>query len=240
VLLQLYFLSSGKSRVRIDFSKLRVIPELMGRMLSLSFGGMVQYFVGVASWIALVRMNATFGTTAVAGYTIALRVIMFALLPSWGVASAAATMVGQSLGAKKPDRAEQAVWKSGLYNMGLLSALGVVFIASARPVAHIFTDDEAVADMAVLTLRTVACGYPFYAWGMVITQAFNGAGDTRTPTLLNLVCFWGWQIPLAALLAFTFGWGPFGIFIAISVAQSTLAPLSVIWFRKGRWKGAEV
>ena len=104
----------------------------------------------------------------------------------------------------------------------------------------IFTDDEAVADMAVLTLRTVACGYPFYAWGMVITQAFNGAGDTRTPTLLNLVCFWGWQIPLAALLAFTFGWGPFGIFIAISVAQSTLAPLSVIWFRKGRWKGAQV
>jgi Na+-driven multidrug efflux pump len=185
-------------------------------------------------------MTAVFGSAAIAGYTLAMRIIMFALLPSWGMGSAAATLVGQNLGAGKPDRAEKSVWCAGLYNMLFLGLVAVVFIGMARPIVRIFTQEEAVVAMAAVTLRTVAYGYVFYAWGMVIAQAFNGAGDTVTPTILNLLCFWAWQIPLAWFLAFKTGLGTKGIFVAIAVAQSTLAVAAVTAFRRGTWKRQRV
>jgi putative MATE family efflux protein len=236
VLLQLYFLAGGKSRVTVIAHKIKPSLSLMLQLLRLSVGGTFQYLVGASSWIFLVRMNASFGSAAIAGYTLALRVIMFALLPSWGMASAAATLVGQNLGAGKPDRAEQSVWRAGLYNMYFLGIVAVTFVTFARQIVEIFTTDPQVVPMAASTLRIVAYGYVFYAWGMVISQSFNGAGDTNTPTILNLICFWAWQIPLAWFLAFKAGMGPDGIFTAIAVAQSTLAVASILVFRRGTWK----
>ncbi len=240
VLLQLWFLSRGKSRVVVHLKQIRLLPGLMLQLMRLSAGGTFQYLVGAASWIFMVRMTAVFGSAAIAGYTLALRIIMFALLPSWGMANAAATLVGQNLGAGKPDRAEKSVWRAGFYNMIFLGLVAVVFIGMARPIVRIFTQEEAVVAMAAVTLRTVAYGYVFYAWGMVIAQAFNGAGDTVTPTILNLLCFWAWQIPLAWFLAFRTGMGTTGIFAAIAVAQATLAVAGVIAFRRGTWKRQRV
>jgi Na+-driven multidrug efflux pump len=201
---------------------------------------MFQYLVAMASWIVMVRMCAVFGSAAIAGYTLALRIILFALLPSWGMANAAATLVGQNLGARKPERAEKSVWLAGFYNMIFLGLVAVVFIAFADPLVRIFTSDADVVSMAATTLRTVAYGYIFYAWGMVMGQAFNGAGDTNTPTMLNLLCFWAFQIPLAWLLAFRAGLGTRGIFMAIPMAQSALAVAGVLLFRRGKWKGSTV
>ncbi len=236
VLLQLYFLAGGKSRVTVIAHKINPSISLMLQLLRLSGGGTFQYLVGASSWIFLVRMNASFGSAAIAGYTLALRVIMFALLPSWGMASAAATLVGQNLGAGKPDRAEQSVWRAGFYNMYFLGIVAITFVTFARQIVGIFTTDPQIVPMASSTLRIVAYGYVFYAWGMVISQSFNGAGDTTTPTILNLICFWAWQIPLAWFLAFKAGMGPDGIFTAIAVAQSTLAVASIFVFRRGTWK----
>jgi Na+-driven multidrug efflux pump len=171
---------------------------------------------------------------------LALRIILFALLPSWGMANAGATLVGQNLGAGKPDRAEKSVWLAGFYNMIFLGLIAVFFIGFAGPLVRIFSTDADVVSMASTTLRTIAYGYIFYAWGMVIAQAFNGAGDTKTPTMLNVLCFWVLQIPLAWLLAFRIGLGPNGIFIAIAIAQSALAVAGVLMFRRGKWKGATV
>jgi len=240
VLLQLWFLSSGKSRVVVQWHQIRLIPALMLKLVRLSLGGMFQYLVAMASWIVMVRMCAVFGSVAIAGYTLALRIILFALLPSWGMANAAATLVGQNLGAHRPDRAEKSVWLAGFYNMIFLGLVAVVFIGFAGPLVRIFTSDPAVVSMASTTLRTVAYGYIFYAWGMVMGQAFNGAGDTNTPTTLNVLCFWVLQIPLAWLLAFRMGWGVNGIFIAIPVAQSALAVAGMLMFRRGKWKGSVV
>jgi len=240
VLLQLWFLSSGKSRVVVHWHRIRLIPSLMIRLVRLSLGGMFQYLVSVASWIVLVRMCAVFGSVAIAGYTLALRIILFALLPSWGMANAGATLVGQNLGAGKPERAEKSVWLAGFYNMIFLGLIAVVFIGFAGPLVRIFSSDPDVVFMASTTLRTIAYGYIFYAWGMVIAQAFNGAGDTKTPTMLNVLCFWVLQIPLAWLLAFRIGLGPNGIFIAIAIAQSALAVAGVLMFRRGKWKGSMV
>jgi putative MATE family efflux protein len=236
VLLQLWFLSSGRSRVVVPWYKIRLIPALMLRLVRLSLGGMFQYLVAMASWLVMVRMCAAFGSAAIAGYTLAVRIFMFALLPSWGMANAAATLVGQNLGARQPDRAEKSVWIAGFYNMVFLGLVAVVFIAFAGPLVRIFNTDPDLVTMASRTLRTVAYGYIFYAWGMVMGQAFNGAGDTNTPTLLNLLCFWVLQIPLAWLLAFRLGFGVNGIFMAIPVAQSTLAVAAVLLFRRGTWK----
>lgn len=208
----------------------------MRTLIALSGSGMLQTFIGMASWIGLVRILSSFGSVALAGYTIGVRIILFALLPSWGLSNAAATMVGQALGAGKPDRAEAAVWTAGRYNMVFLGVVGVGFVLLARPLVALFTADPGVGPVAVDCLRIVSCGFLFYAFGMVITQSFNGAGDTRTPTLINLVCFWLWEIPLAYGLAILAGWGPRGVFVAITVAFSTLALVSAALFRRGRWK----
>jgi Na+-driven multidrug efflux pump len=187
-----------------------------------------------------VRILSTFGASVLAGYTIAIRILVFALLPSWGMANAAATMVGQSLGAGKPERAEKSVWIAGFYNMIFLGSVGVLFEVLTRPLVGLFTADPAVASVAVECLRTVAAGFLFYAYGMVLVQAFNGAGDTFTPTVINLVCFWLWEIPLAYVLAKRVGLGPPGVFRAIAIAFSTVAVVGAIAFKRGRWKRKKV
>jgi Na+-driven multidrug efflux pump len=209
-------------------------------MIRLSGSGTFQILVGSASWIGLVRVISTFGSTALAGYTIGMRIVIFALLPSWGLSNAAATMVGQALGAHKPERAERAVWIAGKYNLWFLGGVGVIFVALAGPIVSIFTSDPAVAAYATGCLRIVALGFPFYAYGMVLTSAFNGAGDTWTPTWINLVVFWMWEVPIAYVLAITLDQGPRGAYISIMLAYSTLALVSAWLFRKGRWKKRKV
>ena len=182
------------------------------------------------------RTISSFGTDVVAGYIVGIRVILFALLPSWGMSNAAATMVGQALGAKNPERAERAVWRAGFYNMIFLGCVGLVFVVLARQIIGLFTIDPNVVPYGVDCLRIVASGFLFYAWGMVITQSFNGAGDTWTPTIINLFVFWLWELPLAYVLAIVLGFGPRGVFLAITIAFSTLAIVSALIFRRGKWK----
>jgi putative MATE family efflux protein len=223
-------------RIRIRRSHLRIEPAVMLRLIRLSGSGALQGFVGNVSWILLIKIVSTFGSEVLAGYTIGFRIIIFALLPSWGLSNAAATMVGQALGAREPDRGERAVWLAAFYDCVVLSVVGAVFVIAARPIVGVFTSDPDVAHTATALLRIVAAGFPFYAYGMVVTQSFNGAGDPWTPTLLNLVVFWLWEIPVAYLLAKVLGLGPTGVFVAITIAFSTLAVSSSLLFRRGRWK----
>jgi putative MATE family efflux protein len=228
------------ARVHVQRHHFTFDPALMWQMIRLSGSGTFQILVGTASWIGLIRVISSFGSAALAGYTIGIRVIIFALLPSWGLSNAAATMVGQALGAKKPERAERAVWIAARYNLVFLGTIGLLFVVFARAIVSLFTSDPAVAPYAVDCLRIVALGFLFYAYGMVITSSFNGAGDTWTPTWLNLVVFWLWEIPLAYALAVVLDMGPRGVFISITVAYSTLAVLSAWLFRKGKWKSRVV
>lgn len=223
-------------RFEIKRHHFRLEPAIMARLVRLSATGTFQVFIGMASWIGLVRTISSFGTDAVAGYIIGIRVILFALLPSFGMSSAAATMVGQALGARKPERAERAVWKAGFYNFIFLGTVGLIFVIFARQIIGLFTHDPAVMPYGVDCLRIVACGFVFYAYGMVLTQSFNGAGDTWTPTILNLFVFWLWELPLAYVLSIVFGFGPRGVFLAIMIAFSTLAIVSALFFRRGKWK----
>lgn len=235
----LYALSRlGRSGGRFELQRrhLRIEPSIMLRLLRLSGTGTFQVFIGMASWIGLVRIISSFGSNAVAGYTFGIRVILFALLPSWGMANAAATMVGQALGAGDPERGERAVWKAGFYNMIFLGVIGLVFILFAPQIIWFYTSDPNVAQYGVDCLRIVAYGFLFYAYGMVLGQSFNGAGDTWTPTVINLFVFWLWEIPLAYVLSVVLGLGPRGVFIAITIAFSTLAVVSGAVFRQGRWK----
>jgi putative MATE family efflux protein len=240
VLFQLYWLSRPGRRVTIARRHLEVHPEIMLNLIRLSGSGTFQVFVSTASWIGLVRILSTFGSAAVAGYTIGIRIILFALLPSWGLSNAAATMVGQNLGAGRPERAERAVWLAGRYNMVFLGLVGLAFLIGARAIVGRFTTDPGVLPVAVACLRIVSLGFVFYAWGMVLTQSFNGAGDTWTPTWINLGCFWLLEIPLAWFLAEHTSLGPWGVFVAIAVAFSTLAVVSGIVFRRGSWKERRV
>ena len=224
------------ARVSIARKHLRIEPAVMWRMIRLSASGTLQTIIGTASWIGLIRILSTFGSGVLAGYTIGIRVIIFALLPSWGLSNAGATMVGQALGAKKPERAERAVWIAGFYNMCFLGVVGFLFVFFAHPIANIFTTDPAVVPYAIDTLRIIALGFLFYAYGMVLAAAFNGAGDTMTPTVLNVVVFWLFEIPLAYVLAKTLGFGPRGVYLAVTLAFSMLALLSAVLFKRGRWK----
>lgn len=232
------FRSGGRFEIKRHHLKLE--PAIMGRLIRLSATGTFQVFIGMASWIGLVRIISSFGSNAVAGYTFGIRVILFALLPSWGMSNAAATMVGQALGAKNPDRAERAVWLAGFYNMIFLGLVGLAFILFAPQIIWLFTDIPEVSKYGVDCLRIVAYGFLFYAYGMVLGQSFNGAGDTWTPTIINLFVFWLWEIPLAYVLGVAFGMGPRGVFIAMMVAFSTLAFVSALVFRQGKWKTRRV
>jgi Na+-driven multidrug efflux pump len=189
-----------------------------------------------AAWIALVRIVAGHGNAALAGYTIAIRIVIVTILPAWGFSNAAATLMGQNLGAGKPDRAEKSVWLSGFLNMLFLGAAGLLFVVFAEPLVGLFTQEPDVIREAANCLRFISYGYLFYAWGMVIVQAFNGAGDTVTPLVINLFCYWLWQIPLAFSLSSLAGLGPTGVYAAIAIAEGTLAAVSVLVFRRGKWK----
>jgi putative MATE family efflux protein len=240
VCVQIYTLFRLSDRLRITFAQFRVRWEVIVRLIRLSATGTFQIFIGMASWVGLVRVIADFGPEALAGYTVAIRIVLFALLPAWGLANAAATMVGQNMGADEPDRAEQAVWKASWISFAFLGGAGIAFLVFAPTLVGLFGVDETTAGFAVDGLRIVAAGFFFYGHGMTLSAAFNGAGDAWTPTWLNLICFWLWEIPLAWALAYPLGWGPNGVFAAIAIAYTTLAILAAWLFRRGRWKEASV
>lgn len=232
----LHRLWRGGAHIRVERRHLRLELETMLAVFRLSATGMFQMLIGMTSWLALIRILSGFGSAALAGYTIAIRIVIFALLPSWGLSNAAATLVGQNLGAGKPERAEQAVWRAGFYNLIFLGAIGTLFVLFAEPILGAFTRDPQVVPFGVACLRTVSLGFLFYAYGMVMGQAFNGAGAVWTPTFINLFCFWLWQLPLAWSLAHAFKHGPQGVFAAITIAWSTYAVVSALIFKRGRWK----
>jgi putative MATE family efflux protein len=240
VLFQLYTLWRGSSRIQITKAHLGVDFRVMASVLRLSGSTTLQIFINTSSYIGIVRLISAFGSAALAGYTIGIRLIIFALLPSWGLSNAAATLVGQNLGAKHPERAEAAVWQACRYNMLFLGTISLIFILGANPIVAFFSTEPAVHDYAVACLRIVSAGFIFYAVGMVITQSFNGAGDTWTPTVINLFIFWVFEIPLAYVLAHYTTLGPLGVFSALGIAFSTLAVVSGIIFKRGGWKKTKV
>ena len=240
VLYQLVLLFGGRGRVRLSARHLRLNVPIMQSVVRLSGSGTIQILIATASYIGLVRILSVFGSDALAGYTIGIRVIMFALLPAFGLSNAAATMVGQNLGARQPDRAEGAVWTAARYNMVFLGSVGLVFLVGAPLIAALFTSDPAVQPYAISCLRIVSLGFLFYACGMVLTQAFNGAGDTWTPTIINLFVFWLWEIPLAWWLSSHGGFGAHGVFMALTIAYSTLAVVTAWLFKRGTWKRTAV
>ena len=236
VLVQLRALSAGSGHLRIERRHLGVDVAIARRILRVSSTGMLQFLIGTASWIGIFRILATFGGAAVAGYTIAVRLVIFALLPSWGMGNAAATLVGQNLGAGQPERAERSVWITAFSNLIFLTSVGVLFNVFAEPVARIFTAEPDVVAIAALCLSIVAYSYPALAFGMVMVASFNGAGDTTTPTWINFFCYWVLQIPLAYALSTHFDLGPRGVFVTIAIAQATLATVGIYLFRRGSWK----
>jgi len=240
VLYFLFQLLRGVGPLRIKFVDLRVVPSVLVDLCKLSVGSIAQFLVETSSWVMLVRIVALFGSTAVAGYTVAIRIVIFALMPAWGFSNAAATLVGQNLGAKQPERARKSVLLAGSYNMAFLSLTALVFLVFAPAIIGIFTEEPPVLALGVTCLRTVSVGFVAFAWGMVWLQAFNGAGDTKTPLLINLVCFWAVKLPLAYALAVPLGLGPFGVFLAVSVAYTLSALLGFWVFRRGRWQAVRV
>jgi len=240
VLVQLYTLFRLNGRLQVRARHVRLQLAVMARIVRLSATGTFQTFIGMASWIGLVRLTAEFGPEALAGYAIGVRVILFAILPAWGLSNAAATMVGQGLGAGDPDRAEQSVWIAAKMNLAFLGPVGLAFLLFAPLIVSAFGGTGEASAYAVACLRIVSVGFVFYAYGMVLTAAFNGAGAVWTPTIINLFCFWLWELPLGWLLAFPLGLGPNGIFTAMMVAFSTLAVVSGVLFKRGRWREAAV
>ena len=240
VMVQFYLLFFGKKRIRLSTTHLLVDFRIMAKLLKLSFGSIGQNLIGTTSWIALVRILSIFGSEVVAGYTIALRIIGFTLLPSWGISNAASTLVGQNLGAKKPDRAERAVWVTGFINMILLGVIGLILILFPETFIRIFINNENVIKSGILGLRIVSIGYIAYGFGMVLVNSFNGAGDTSTPLKINIFAFWCIEIPLAWFLAMKAGFHEEGVFISIVVAESLMTFIAWIVFRRGKWKTKEV
>jgi MATE family, multidrug efflux pump len=237
---QFYRLLRGTERIRILFSQLRLDVEVLLRLVRVSLTGILQFLVADVSWIGLVRIVSLFGSAALAGYTIAIRIVIFVILPSWGLSNAAATLVGQNLGAKQPERAEQSVWRTGLYNMLFLGSVGVFFILFADPIIRLFTQDPAVVPLAVSCLRILSYGNIGYAYGMVMLQAFNGAGDTITPTFVNFFGFCLLELPLAYTMAVPLHLGTNGAYYAIVFAEAAIAVAGVVIFRRGRWKRQQI
>lgn len=236
VIYQVYHLFGGKDIIRIGRRHLVLVRDVSMRLLSVGWNGAAQYLIASASWIFLVRIIAEFGPSALAGYTISIRVIIFTILPAWGIANAASTLVGQHLGAKQPQQAEHAAWLASRYTMYFMLVVAILYITLATPIIAFFDSTPEVVRVGVQSLQIISLGYIFFAYGMVLSQAFNGAGDTRTPMILNLISFWLVEIPLAWGLATGLGWGPMGVFIAVAFAESLVAILSIVIFRKGRWK----
>jgi Na+-driven multidrug efflux pump len=235
-LYQFWLLARGSGRIRVLRDDLRIVPGVIASLVRVSSTGVLQFLVAHSSWIVLVRFISSFGSIAVAGYTIGLRIFVFAILPSWGMSGAVATMVGQNLGARKPERAARAVYLTGFYNMGFLALVAAAFILAPEIIAGLFTSDAAELRYAADCLRIFAYGNLAYAFGMVMVQAFNGAGDTVTPTLINVAGFWMCEIPLAWALAFRRGMGVDGVFAAIPISEAFITAMSLAVFLRGRWK----
>ena len=240
VLFQLAVLFFGWSRIKIGFKDMVIRFSVMLNLVKVSLGGIAQFLIGTSSWVFLMRMMSEFGSEVLAGYTIAIRVMLFTLMPSWGMSNAAATLVGQNLGALQPERAETSVWKTGKYNAYFMGVVSLIYLFFAYDIVGWFNTNEVVIQNGGLCLQIIAIGYIFYAYGMVVTQAFNGAGDTGTPTKINLIAFWLFQLPFAYLAAITFNLGAMGVFIAITAAEVLLAVISMVWFKKGNWKKVSV
>jgi putative MATE family efflux protein len=240
VLYQLWQLRSGKHRVVVHRQQVRLNPPVLWKLLKVSITGILQFLVVTCSYLGLVRIISTFGSVAIAGYTIAIRMIVFTILPAWGLSNAAATLVGQNLGAAKPERAEQAVYRTGFYNMIYMLLISGAFLFFPAQLVSIFSSDPGVAHTAMACLRVLSFGYIAYAWGMVFMQAFNGAGDTVTPTLINLFAFWILQIPLGYALAIHYQYGPTGAFTAIPIADLAFTLIAFTLFRRGAWKKQKI
>ncbi len=240
VMVQFYILFYGRKRIRLSLKQLAVDFRIMMKLLKLSFGSIGQNLISTSSWIALVRIISIFGSEVVAGYTIAIRIIGFTLLPSWGISNAASTLVGQNLGAKKPDRAEKAVWVTGWINMILLGSIGIIFVIFPEFFIRMFISNENVVQSGILCLRIVSIGFISYGMGMVLVNSFNGAGDTSTPLKINIFAFWMVEIPLAYILAIKAGLNEEGVFIAIVIAESLMTLIAWLVFRRGKWKLKEV
>lgn len=237
---QFMILFFGWGRIKIGIKDFVINLAVMWNLMKVSLGGIGQFLIGTSSWVFLMRLMSEFGSDVLAGYTISIRVMMFTLMPAWGMSNAAATLVGQNLGAKKPERAEISVWKTGKYNAIFMAVISVIYLIFAKDIIGLFSDVEDVVNYGGLSLQVIAAGYIFYAYGMVVTQSFNGAGDTKTPTVINFFCFWVFQLPFAYLAAFTFDWGPSGVFVAITLAEVLIAVVSIWLFRKGKWKTVQV
>ncbi|MDC6364359.1 MULTISPECIES: MATE family efflux transporter [Flavobacteriaceae] len=240
VLFQLGILFFGWGKIKLVLQDLVLNVKVMVNLIRVSLGGIAQFLIGTSSWVFLMRIMSEFGSEVLAGYTIAIRVMMFTLMPSWGMSNAAATLVGQNLGAKQPDRAEISVWKTGKYNAYFMGAVSLVYLIFAKSIISWFNATPSVVENGALCLQIIALGYVFYAYGMVVSQAFNGAGDTKTPTKINLISFWLFQLPLAYVAALVLGWGAKGVFIAITLAEVLLAIMAMVWFKKGKWKQVQV
>lgn len=240
VLYQFYRLLRGTERIRILGHQIKVNFQVLLRLLRVSLTGILQFAIAHTSWIGLVRIVSIFGSAALAGYTIAIRILIFVILPSWGLSNAAATLVGQNLGAKQPERAQISVWRTGFYNMLFLGVIGVIFLLFATPIIRLFSNDPVVVPLAATCLRILSYGNIGYAYGMVMLQAFNGAGDTVTPTYVHFFGFWVVEIPLAYFLAITAHLGANGVYISIVVAEAAIAAAGILLFRRGRWKGQQI
>ncbi len=240
VLYQFYRLMRGTERLRILRKQIRADFGVLFRLLRVSVTGILQFAIAHTSWIGLVRIVSIFGSAALAGYTIAIRIVIFVILPSWGLSNAAATLVGQNLGAKQPERAEKSVWRTGLYNMLFLGAVGIVFIIFAEPIVSLFTHDPTVLPLAASALRIFSYGNIGYAYAMVMMQAFNGAGDTITPTIVNFFAFWMLELPAAYLLAMHTRLQARGAYWAVVVAEASMAAVSIVLFKQGKWKRQKI
>lgn len=240
VLYLFYSLFGDNGRLTLHLRHCVVVPRIIGRLIRISIGGIGQFLIATSSWIVIMRIVALYGSAPIAAYTIALRLIEFAFLPAWGLGNAAATLVGQNLGAARPDRAEKSVWRASRYNAIFMGILGLVSVVLAPQIVGLFSSEAEVVRIGTSCIQILGIGYPMYAVGMIVIQALNGAGDTYTPSGLNFICFWMLQIPLAYWLAEPMGIGPNGVFISIIVSESALTVMGVLVFRRGKWKSQDV
>lgn len=240
VIFQLAVLFYGWSKIKLAFKDLVIHISVMLNLIKVSLGGIGQFLIGTSSWVFLMRIMSEFGSEVLAGYTVAIRVMMFTLMPAWGMSNAAATLVGQNLGAQKPDRAEASVWKTGKYSAIFMGSVSIIYLIFSPQIISWFTQEPEVVRNGALCLRIIAAGYVFYGYGMVIINAFNGAGDTGTPTWINFVCFWLFQLPLAYITAIILDFGPLGVFISITLAEVMITVIGLVWFKKGKWKSIKV
>ena len=240
VLFQLAILFYGYSKIKIGIKDIIIRVGVMLNLIRVSLGGIGQFLIGTTSWVFLMRIISEFGSEVLAGYTIAIRVMLFTLMPAWGMSSAAAALVGQNLGAKKPERAEQSVWITSKYCSIFMGAVSIVYLVFAPQIIEIFSETPDVVKYGTLCLRIMTAPFIFYGFGMIVLNAFNGAGDTKTPTYINFVCFWLLQLPFAYIVAITLNYGPVGVFWAIAVGEVAMAIISIIWFKKGHWKTIKI